>query len=359
MVDTLPGSATSDSHSYSLASSYSVYVNATDNANLTSKSGVAVKTIIDRSPTISFTESATTVSTGTPITLTISTSDLDGTVTSLRVSWGDGTVHSLTGTTTSDSHSYTLAGSYEVYANATDNANLTTKSVTATETITDRPPIVSFTESATTVPTGTTITLTISSTDPDGTVTGLKVVWGDGTVDSLTGAATLDGHFFSLGGSYAAYVNATDNAGLTTQSSISTKTITDRPPVAVLYKTTTSALTGDVVGFGASASTDPDGGITGYAWNFGDGITGSGAGISHSYATPGTYTVILTVTDNSGSANTATTTMTIGVRVPAAFTLAPDTMLLLLLILLSAALLLLGASGRARRSGSASPSAQT
>ncbi len=359
MVDTLPGSATSDSHSYSLASSYSVYVNATDNANLTSKSDVAVKTIIDRPPTISFTEFATTVSTGTPITLTISTSDLDGTVTSLKVSWGDGTVHSLTGTTTSDSHSYTLAGSYEVYANATDNANLTTKSTTATETITDRHPIVSFTESATTVPSETTITLTISSTDPDGTLTGLKVVWGDGTIDNLASTATSAGHSFSLAGSYAVYLNATDNAGLTTQSSISTKTITDRPPVAVLYKTTTSALTGDVVGFGASASTDPDGGITGYAWNFGDGITGSGAGISHSYAAPGTYTVILTVTDNSGNTNTATTTMTIGVRAPAAFTLAPDTMLLLLLILLAAALLLLGASGRARRSGSASPSAQT
>jgi subtilisin len=53
--------------------------------------------------------------------------------------------------------------------------------------------------------------------------------------------------------------------------------------------------------FDASDSSDPDGSITSYAWNFGNGATSSGMTTSTTYAAGGTYTVVLTVTDN-GSA---------------------------------------------------------
>jgi len=69
------------------------------------------------------------------------------------------------------------------------------------------------------------------------------------------------------------------------------------------FTTMTSGLTAT---FDASGSDDPDGTITGYAWNFGDGNTGSGVNPSHTYAGNGTYTVTLTVTDDDGaSANTS------------------------------------------------------
>ena len=52
--------------------------------------------------------------------------------------------------------------------------------------------------------------------------------------------------------------------------------------------------------FDGSASFDPDGSITNYEWDFGDGTTGTGPVLGHSYAQPGVYTVVLVVSDDGG-----------------------------------------------------------
>jgi PKD repeat protein len=64
----------------------------------------------------------------------------------------------------------------------------------------------------------------------------------------------------------------------------------------------TSAGNGLTTSFDASASKDTDGTLAGFAWDFGDGTTGQGATVSHTYADVGTYTVRLTVTDDEGAA---------------------------------------------------------
>ncbi len=88
--------------------------------------------------------------------------------------------------------------------------------------------------------------------------------------------------------------------------------------------TFTSACTDGTCGFDASASTDPDGAITSYVWDFGDSTApGAGVNASHIYATSGTYTVTLSVTDNRGAVSTTTRSVQVVVpnRAPvAAFT---------------------------------------
>lgn len=63
--------------------------------------------------------------------------------------------------------------------------------------------------------------------------------------------------------------------------------------------------------FDSAGSADPDGSIVSYAWAFGDGTTGTGASVGHTYAAAGDYTATLTVTDNLGA--TASTTRTVSV----------------------------------------------
>ncbi|HKV35769.1 MAG TPA: LamG-like jellyroll fold domain-containing protein [Pyrinomonadaceae bacterium] len=66
------------------------------------------------------------------------------------------------------------------------------------------------------------------------------------------------------------------------------------------------------ISFSSSGSVDPDGTITAYHWNFGDGTLATTANPSHTYTASGIYTATLTVTDNAGQLASAATTVTVG-----------------------------------------------
>jgi PKD domain/Lectin C-type domain/CARDB len=108
---------------------------------------------------------------------------------------------------------------------------------------------------------------------------------------------------------------------------------TNKSPSAGFTTSTSTTAINTPITFDASSSADPDGTISTYSWDFGDGTAnGSGKTVSHSFTTAraSAYNVTLTVTDNLGAAATATKPITITATakpdlVPSAVTLSSPT----------------------------------
>lgn len=83
----------------------------------------------------------------------------------------------------------------------------------------------------------------------------------------------------------------------------------NQPPTIVVTYAPLDIQVGDVVQFDAASSTDSDGAIVAYAWDFGDGASASSTTITtttHAYASAGNYEVTLVVNDNEGASSTRT-----------------------------------------------------
>jgi PKD repeat protein len=171
------------------------------------------------------------------------------------------------------------------------------------------PPIASFTTTPSSTTVGSPIALSAAgSSDPGGSIISYAWNFGDGT----TGSGVSTSKSYAVAGTYTITLTVTDNGGLAA-STTRTVTITtgNQAPTANFSASPSPTTVGTPITFSAATSFDPDGSIASYAWNFGDGTTGSGVSATKSYATAGTFTVTLTVTDNGGLTGTTTGTMTV------------------------------------------------
>jgi C1A family cysteine protease/PKD repeat protein len=105
-------------------------------------------------------------------------------------------------------------------------------------------------------------------------------------------------------GGHTLRARATDNAAQSTESTLVNVTLDNVNEVPVA--TFTYNCSGPSCTFDGSASYDPDGTLTAYAWGFGDGGTAMGATANHIFGNAGTYAVALTVTDDKGATDTDT-----------------------------------------------------
>ena len=146
------------------------------------------------------------------------------------------------------------------------------------------------------------------SSDSDGSITDYSWDFGDGT----SGAGRTANKIYSGPGIYDVTLTVTDNRG---GSATVTRQVTAIAPNVLPTAVFSESVNDLAVAVDASASSDPDGTIASYAWDFGDGSTGSGKTASKTYTAAGTYTVKLTVTDNRGG--TATVTRQVTAKNPA------------------------------------------
>ncbi len=145
------------------------------------------------------------------------------------------------------------------------------------------------------------VTFVNASSDPDGTIASSQWSFGDGS----TSAETNPVHSFPSAGTYTVQLTVTDDGGVqdTVSKQVTVTEHVNQPPTAA-FTTDVDRLSVDVNG---SGSGDPDGSIASYAWSWGDGTPdGAQQSSAHTYASAGTYTVTLTVTDDEGATGTTT-----------------------------------------------------
>jgi PKD repeat protein len=94
------------------------------------------------------------------------------------------------------------------------------------------------------------------------------------------------------------------------------------PPLAAFEWSPNVPQIGQTVTFDASASSDAEGTLSGFLWDFGDGHTASGASVQHAFPTSGTRAVTLTVTDSEGVTTSVQHTVRVNAVPAAVFTFA-------------------------------------
>jgi PKD repeat protein len=137
------------------------------------------------------------------------------------------------------------------------------------------------------------------SLDPDGTIAAYDWDFGDGTGSASANPA----HVFNAAGSFPVTLVVRDATGLSSPVAtvlISVVAPPNQLPVAAAAVSSTAGVAPLTANFSSAGSYDPDGSISSYLWNFGNGTTSASANPSSTYTAPGNYTVTLTVTDNRG-----------------------------------------------------------
>ncbi|MGN6445468.1 PKD domain-containing protein [Amnibacterium sp.] len=289
-----------------------IYPTALSAATVSAHYGDATSGAASTVPVASFTTNPSDLAVALDAT---GSSDTGGKLVSYAWDFGDGSAVE-TATTATTTHTYAKAGTYSIVLRVTDDHGATssvTKQVTVSAA--NQAPAASFTSSVNGL--GASFDASASK-DSDGSIASYAWDFGDGSaIETDTTASTA--HTYSKGGSYTVSLTVTDNQGATdTVKHAVTVAAPNQPPTASF----TSATSGLTVNVDGSGSSDPDGTVASYAWDFGDGHTATGATAAHTYAAGGTFTVQFTVTDNGGA--TASVTRSVTVTAPSSSTLGSD-----------------------------------
>lgn len=230
--------------------------------------------------------------------------DPNDTIVSYEWDFDDGT----TGSGVTTNHTFTSEGEYTVVLTVTDTFGATDTFAQNIEVIENRPPECALSVNPHSGPAELDVTFNALWSDPEGdTVTPQLLEFGDGSPDAIDPSFPYD-YTYTLVGTFRATLTVEDDHGnqATCDTAILVSEPDNIPPEALFDYTPDGGVADLLVSFDAGASNDPDGTITSYDWDFGDGSNGTGVTTTHTYTNAGVYSIILTVTDDDGATDTAT-----------------------------------------------------
>ena len=226
--------------------------------------------------------------------------DTVGTLNSYTWHWDDGSPDS-TGLTTT--HTFVAPGPHSVQLTVSDGTHTanTTRQVTV-----DAPPSAAFAVTTDNPVAGGPVSFDgTGSSETNGSIVSYSWDFGDG---SSPGTGTTPSHTYATPGAYTVVLTVTDQDGYTAQ--ISHSVVVDSPPIPA-FSVSAGPRAGAPASFNGSASNEPGGSIVSYQWSLGDGAAATGASVSHTFASAGSFPVTLTVTDAKGRTASATQTVSV------------------------------------------------
>ena len=314
-------------HTYPNEGTFTATLTVTDRCGATSP----VQTVTIRVAPV--TNQAPTVNAGNDQTITLpATATLNGSATddgltqALTINWtktlGPGTVTFANSTSAVTTASFSTAGTYTLRLSAYDGQWTTPDDVVVTVNAsggcTGNCVPVANAGLDHTVQAGTAILFDASaSRDTDGTIKDYFWAFGDGFSTNWITTPTVS-HTYATPGTYTVRLWVRDNLNAQSPEDNSISTITSPactnnvlPTASIGLTPTPPVILGTSLTFNAQLSSDSDGTIKSWAWDFGDGFIGQGSLIQHIYTKVGTYTARLTVTDNCGGTRSRTETIQI------------------------------------------------
>jgi len=288
------------SHTYPAAGSYSATLTVTDNASATATAMVHID--VDVASSLHANINVSPASGKIPLTVHFS-GDASGGTSPYIYRWDFG--DSQSGTGQNVFHVYYVPGNYRATLTVVDHFGAE-DSVSATIIVIPKnsyDPVADFSANPSQGPFPLLAHFDASASyAQDGSLVSYEWDFGDGS----RGSGQIISHTFYRRGTIPVTLKVTDSSRRT---AIATKEIRVvwQPTAQFTFRTLLSSAPWVLV-FDASASSDPYGTIVVYSWNFGDGTSGSGKTIIHSFSRQGVYEVKLTIlNDQDYSAETSKT----------------------------------------------------
>lgn len=299
-------------HAYTKPGTYTVNLTVQDNSGTECNQTSDKLTVIINNPPVANAGEDIKICINDPVKFDGTASvDRDGFITSYEWDFGDGNK----GRGVNTIHIYKQPGVYTASLTIRDNSNVACNVANDTRVITvNQPPVAQIGDEQQTVCVGESVQFNgTSSQDADGQITKYEWDFGDGN----KGNGENTSHIYKNPGTYQATLRVIDDSGVyCSVGTASTTIIVNQPPIAEAGADKI-ACPNETLYFDGAQSTDLDGRIVRYEWDFGDGTRGNQIKTSHEYLEPGTYTVTLTVTDDSGTeCATATDQLTVIINEP-------------------------------------------